>query len=87
MSAWLVMSAMGIYQVAPGTEDYIIGTPWFDEVKVNLEQMMRRKSSVVEQTTKGINYLMDKNNITVFQGVGSFVDTTHIKIINYRQQC
>ena len=50
------------------------------EVKVNLKQMMSRKSSVVEQTTKGINYLMDKNNITVFQGVGSFVDATHIQI-------
>jgi len=56
------------------------------EVKVNLEQMMRRKSSVVEQTTKGINYLMDKNNITVFQGVGSFVDTTHIQIIGEKTE-
>lgn len=56
------------------------------EVKVNLEQMMRRKSSVVEQTTKGINYLMDKNNITVFQGVGSFVDTSHIQIIGEKTE-
>ena len=56
------------------------------EVKVNLEQMMRRKSSVVEQTTKGINYLMDKNNITVFQGVGSFVDATHIQIIGEKTE-
>jgi len=50
------------------------------EIKVNLKQMMERKRSVVDQTTKGINYLMDKNKITVFNGMGSFVDATHIQI-------
>ncbi|MGB5944272.1 MAG: dihydrolipoyl dehydrogenase [Leeuwenhoekiella sp.] len=50
------------------------------EVKVNLEKMMARKSSVVEQTTKGIEFLMSKNKIDTFQGVGSFEDATHIKI-------
>ncbi|MFD0933183.1 dihydrolipoyl dehydrogenase [Psychroflexus salinarum] len=48
------------------------------EVKVNLENMMKRKSSVVDQTTKGIDFLMDKNNIESLQGVGSFKDKTHI---------
>lgn len=37
MSAWLVMSAMGFYPVAPGSEDYIIGSPWFDKATINLE--------------------------------------------------
>jgi len=50
------------------------------EIKFNLKQMIDRKASVVEQTTKGIDYLMEKNKITVLQGVGSFVDATHIKI-------
>jgi dihydrolipoamide dehydrogenase len=50
------------------------------KIKVNLKQMIDRKASVVEQTTKGIDYLMEKNKITVLQGVGSFVDATHIKI-------
>ena len=48
------------------------------EIKANLEQMIARKQGVVDQTTKGINYLMDKNKITVFEGVGSFEDATHI---------
>jgi len=56
------------------------------EIKVNLKQMMERKRSVVEQTTKGINYLMDKNKITVFNGLGSFVDATHIKISGEKPQ-
>jgi len=37
MSAWYVFSAMGFYPVTPGSQDYIIGTPLFDEVKINLE--------------------------------------------------
>lgn len=50
------------------------------EVKVNIEQMIARKAQVVEQNTKGIEFLMDKNNITVLQGVGSFKDATHINV-------
>lgn len=50
------------------------------EVKVNLEKMIARKAAVVEQTTKGINFLMDKNKIDVFEGIGSFEDATHINI-------
>ena len=37
MSAWLVFSAMGFYPVAPGSNDYIIGSPWFEEVEIFLE--------------------------------------------------
>jgi len=37
MSAWLVMSAMGFYPVTPGKPEYIIGTPWFPEMIINLE--------------------------------------------------
>ena len=50
------------------------------EVKVNLEKMMARKQGVVDQTVGGINYLMNKNKITVFSGIGTFVDATHIAI-------
>ncbi|MCL6265764.1 dihydrolipoyl dehydrogenase [Flagellimonas myxillae] len=50
------------------------------EVKVNLQKMIGRKQSVVDQTTKGIQFLMDKNKIDVYQGVGSFKDATHINI-------
>ena len=50
------------------------------EIKVNLEKMIGRKQSVVDQTTKGIQFLMDKNKITVFEGLGSFKDATHVSI-------
>ncbi len=51
------------------------------EVKVNLKQMIARKQAVVDQTTKGIQFLMDKNKITVYEGVGSFIDATHISVL------
>ncbi|MBT8312397.1 MAG: FAD-dependent oxidoreductase, partial [Flavobacteriaceae bacterium] len=50
------------------------------EVRVNLEKMIARKQAVVDQTTKGIQFLMDKNKIEVYQGIGSFQDATHIRI-------
>ncbi len=50
------------------------------EIKVNLQKMIARKQAVVDQTVGGINYLMDKNKITVYTGIGSFEDATHVKI-------
>lgn len=61
-------------------EDHGIEIP--GEVKVNLKQMIARKDAVVDQTTKGIQFLMDKNKIDVFEGLGSFKDATHINIQN-----
>ena len=51
-----------------------------DTPKVNLEQMISRKNTVVSQTTEGIQFLMKKNKITVLEGFGSFVDDHTIAI-------
>ena len=48
--------------------------------------MIDRKTEVVNQTTKGINYLMEKNKITVYHGIGSFIDSNHIKISSDKEQ-
>lgn len=37
MSAWYIMSASGIYEVAPGSGVYVFGTPLFPEIKYDLE--------------------------------------------------
>ena len=50
------------------------------DVKVNLEKMIARKQAVVDQTSGGVKFLMDKNKITVFEGKGSFVDVTHVAV-------
>ncbi|HYG38413.1 MAG TPA: dihydrolipoyl dehydrogenase [Cytophagales bacterium] len=49
-------------------------------LKANLEQMIKRKADVVKQNTDGINYLMKKNKIDVYNGLGSFVDKNTIKV-------
>ncbi len=50
------------------------------EIKVNLKKMIARKQAVVDQTTGGIDFLMKKNKIDVYQGLGAFKDATHITI-------
>ncbi|WP_395044335.1 dihydrolipoyl dehydrogenase [Flavobacterium sp.] len=50
------------------------------EVKVNLEKMIARKQAVVDQTSGGVKFLMDKNKVTVYEGLGSFEDATHVKV-------
>ncbi|MCB0283092.1 MAG: GH92 family glycosyl hydrolase [Calditrichaeota bacterium] len=36
MSAWYIMSAIGFYPVCPGTDQYVFGSPLFDEVTIDL---------------------------------------------------
>lgn len=36
MSAWYVFSAMGFYPVCPGTNEYAIGSPLFDTIKIDV---------------------------------------------------
>jgi|TARA_Y100000385_G_scaffold220275_1_gene229858 dihydrolipoamide dehydrogenase len=50
------------------------------EIKVNLQKMIGRKQAVVDQTTSGIDFLMSKNKVDVYHGLGAFKDATHIKI-------
>ena len=49
-------------------------------IKIDLEKMINRKQAVVDQTCAGVKYLMDKNKITVFEGMGSFESATSIKV-------
>ena len=58
------------------------GISFEGSVKVDLEKMISRKQNVVDQTVKGIDFLMNKNKIKVYNGLGSFIDTKTIKIEN-----
>jgi predicted alpha-1,2-mannosidase len=37
MSSWYVLSAMGIYSVCPGTDQYVIGSPVFNKITLTTE--------------------------------------------------
>ncbi|MEM9832291.1 MAG: dihydrolipoyl dehydrogenase [Bacteroidota bacterium] len=51
-----------------------------NDLKVDLPQMIKRKSGVVKQTVDGVAFLMKKNKITVYHGMGSFKDKTTIEV-------
>ncbi|MBX7181137.1 MAG: dihydrolipoyl dehydrogenase [Bacteroidia bacterium] len=51
-----------------------------DSVQADLDQMIKRKNGVVKANVDGVNFLMKKNKITVFHGLGSFESPTQIKI-------
>ena len=50
-------------------------------LKANLAQMISRKNEVVSQTCAGVKFLMDKNKIAVFHGVGRFIDAHTVEVI------
>jgi len=50
MSAWFILSSMGIYQVAPGDARFSLGRPLFDEVRVPVDH---GKTFVVKMKNSG----------------------------------
>ncbi|TAH22517.1 MAG: dihydrolipoyl dehydrogenase [Cytophagales bacterium] len=57
-----------------------------NDLKVNLPQMISRKREVVKQTCDGVAFLMKKNKIDTYYGLGSFVDKNTIKITPTKNQ-
>jgi len=55
-------------------------------LKVNLKQMIARKGEVVKQTVGGIDFLMKKNKIDVFHGLGSFIDKNTILVSGKKEE-
>ena len=52
-----------------------------ENLQVNLEQMINRKAGVIKSNNDGIAYLMKKNKIDVYNGLGSFVSKNKIKVM------
>jgi len=50
------------------------------KLSVDFGKMIERKNGVVSQTCDGIKFLMDKNKIDVYEGLGSFHDRNTINI-------
>lgn len=69
------------------SEHYHNATHTFNEhgigvsgVKLDMKQMIKRKSDVVSQTCDGVSYLMKKNKIEVHQGVGSIKNKNTVTV-------
>ena len=49
-------------------------------VKLNLEKMMKNKDKAVTVLTKGVEFLLKKNKVSYFKGIGSFKSINEILI-------
>lgn len=49
-------------------------------LSMDINTMIERKNQVVKQTCDGVKFLMEKNKVTVYTGVGSFQSSTKINI-------
>lgn len=50
------------------------------KIHLNLSNMMKRKDKIVSELTGGVNYLMKKNKIEIFQGHAQIISPNEIKI-------
>ena len=57
-----------------------------DNIKMNLMQTMKRKEKIISEMHQGLGFLMKKNKITVFNGMGSFIDSNNILITNNQEE-
>lgn len=71
MSAWYVFSAMGFYPLCPGDGKYVLGSPLFSEVKINLENgkkfIVRAENNSKENIyiqNEEINYFLKHSQIS-----------------------
>jgi len=51
-----------------------------NNLKLNLSQMLKRKTQIVDSLCKGIEGLFLKNKISYFKGLGSFVSEKEVKV-------
>ncbi|HSD14097.1 MAG TPA: glycoside hydrolase domain-containing protein, partial [Flavobacterium sp.] len=54
MSAWFIFSSLGFYPVAPGSNDYAIGSPSVNYAKLNLENGKTFEIRVHNQVDKNV---------------------------------
>ncbi len=54
MSAWYIFSSLGFYPVLPASGNYVIGSPLFDKVTVNLENGKKFVVETVNNSNKNI---------------------------------
>ena len=54
MSAWYIFSAMGFYPVAPGSDQYAIGSPAVDQATINLENGKTFTINTKNQSPKNV---------------------------------
>ncbi|WP_185855418.1 dihydrolipoyl dehydrogenase [Blattabacterium cuenoti] len=55
---------------------------FFEKLHFDLEKMMYRKNKIIENLNNGINYLIKKNKIDIYKGIGVFQSKNILSIKN-----
>ncbi len=72
MSAWYVLSSIGMYQVCPGKPEFALSAPLFEKVKINLEngktfEIESPKTSLGTETSEVTSTVLNgKSNVRSF---------------------
>ena len=53
-----------------------------NSAKIDIKQTVSRKEQIVSEMHVGLDFLMKKNKITIFNGIGTFIDTHQISVTN-----
>lgn len=63
MSAWYVMSAMGLYSVTPGSDIFVLTTPIFDSIAIHLEN--GKQFNILSREASKLTYIdsMERNGV------------------------
>ena len=56
------------------------------EIKLNLSKIMKNKDKAVTILTKGVEFLLKKNKVTYFKGIGSFKSKNEILITDEKNK-
>ena len=62
-----------------GNEDWGIN---YNQVSLDLPKLLNKKSSIVEELTKGIDFLLKKNKVTKYFGEAKLISSNSIEIMN-----
>lgn len=57
-----------------------------NNISVDIKEVIKRKSNIVNQLVSGIEYLLDKNNIKVIKGTGKILDPNTVFVKNNKQE-
>tara|TARA_B100001175_G_C19499208_1_gene637089 strand:- start:1998 stop:2609 length:612 start_codon:yes stop_codon:yes gene_type:complete len=77
-SAWFLFSAMGFYPVAPVTEQYVIGSPLFEEIEISLEN--KNKIKIFAENNNESNIYINEVKINKTQYTSNWI--SHKELMN-----
>lgn len=58
----------------------------FEKLKFNFKNIIQRSRSIAEENSRGVDFLMKKNNISVIKGVGTITDTSTVVVNDSKGQ-